>query len=378
MTVLNKLTRRAAVAAGMVAALTLSSTALASAAMASPPSNPNPQQVHPSLTYGKSDKGAPVKADVYSPTGVTGLRPVLIIVHGGGWSTGDKQGEAPFAAAMASEGFVTVNVNYTLSSPTSPGYPDQVQEIQQAIKWTIAHARQYGGDPSRIGMVGFSAGAYLSAMAALLDSNLPGHPIKAVVTLSAPFDFMTIQTMLEQRVSMCGYAPSCPQDKQDPPQDTLSAFRTMYDFLGCPTGKCSSKLLSEASPISHVTAGAPPFLIFNSSDELIPQSQATDMAAALKHAGVSEQVHIIPGNRHGEAYLPDVNGTILTYLGSRLGLPGLQQAAPSTRAAGSSSDMTLLVICCVVVVAGSLVVIAVAQRRRRATGYRSGYRSGSW
>jgi acetyl esterase/lipase len=206
-------------------------------------------------------------------------------------------------------------------------------------------------------------------MAGLLDSSLPGHPIKAVVTLSAPFDFTVIQSMLRQRVADCGYSPSCPQDKQDPPQDTLAAFATMYDFLGCPTGNCSSQLLRAASPVTHVTASAPPFLIFNSSDELIPGSQATDMAAALKAARVPEQVVIVPGSQHGEAYLPQVDGTILNYLGDRLGLSGLGHAT-NTAPGGSSGTLTILVVLCLVVVAGSVVVIAFVMRRRRAAVYR--------
>ena len=349
--------RRARLAAvvGLLALALTCIAGLASTAMASTAANPNPQKVYPSVIYGKSDKGAPVKADVYSPQSANGPVLVVIIVHGGGWDTGDKAGESAYAGAMASEGFVTVNVNYTLSSSTSPGYPDQVQEVQQAIKWTIAHASQYGGDPSRVALVGFSAGAYLIAMAGQLDSTLPGHPIKAIVTLSAPFDFTLVQQMLQQRVAMCGYATSCPQDKQDPPQDTLAAFATMYDFLGCPSGNCSNSLLKSASPVSHVSLSSPPFLIFNSSDELIPHNQATTMASALQAAGVPEQVVIVPGSQHGEAYLPEVDGTILKYLGERLGLPGLKPPANNTPA-GSSSTVKVLVVCCVVVVAGSLAV----------------------
>jgi len=322
-------------------------------------------RTHQNLVYGQSAHGSALTANVESPVGDAKQAPVVIVVHGGGWNSGDKKDEVPYAEAMTSEGFVTVNVNYTLSSAEAPGYPDQIQEIQQAITWTIAHARQYGGDPNQIVLVGFSAGAYLSAMAALRDSNLPGHPIKAVVTLSAPFDFPVVQAMLRQRVAMCGYSPSCPQDKQDPPQDTLAAFATMYDFLGCPTGNCSSQLLRAASPVTHVTTSAPPFLIFNSSDELIPSSQATDMADALKAAGVPEQVVIVPGSQHGEAYLPEVDGTILNYLDQRVGLPPSSLPASGTQP-GSSGAMTALIICCAVLIAASLSVVLLAVRRRTA------------
>ena len=74
------------------------------------------------------------------------------------------------------------------------------------------------------------------------------------------------------------------------------------------------------------------------------------MASALQAAGVPEQVVIVPGSQHGEAYLPEVDGTILKYLGERLGLPGLKPPANNTPA-GSSSTVKVLVICSVVVVA---------------------------
>jgi acetyl esterase/lipase len=319
------------------------------------------------VVYGRSSQGSHLAGDVYIPAAETKPAPVVIIVHGGGFTSGGRQTEAPYAQALAAVGFVTFNVDYSLVSPGSRGYPRQVQEIQHAIQWTAGHASQFGGDPHRLALVGFSAGAYLSAMAGLLESGLPGRPVKAVVTLSAPLDLPPLYQLLRARLTACGTQTSCPRIPQAPP---LSAFGTLFDFLGCPAGKCSEQLLHTASPSSHVTATAPAFLILNSANEVVPQSQATDMGSLLRDAGVPERVVIVPGNGHGAAILPVVSLAIAKFLGRQLGLPGVGNpplASYSTpRLPSSGSGLTALVAGCGIAATGGLVLTLLALRKRSA------------
>jgi acetyl esterase/lipase len=324
-----------------------------------------PERLHQNVVYAQAAHGRPLTADVYSPTAEAGPAPVVIMIHGGGFTDGDKKGTDQYAAAMASVGFVTVNVNYTLAKPGHSGYLEQVQEIQHAVQWSIAHASQFGGDPHRLALVGFSAGGYLAAMAGPLASGLPGRPVKAVVTLSAPLDLPALDQLFRTRLAECGYQPTCPQLPQSP---QLPAFRSLFGYLGCPAGNCSARLIRSASPSSHVGAKDPAFLMFNSADELIPRSQPTDMAKLLRAARVPEQVVIVHGNRHGESYLPDVSATVLKFLGQQLGLPRVQQD-PSIPAPPSSKSPTVLIVCCVLVVAAGVgVVLLAARRRMRDTG----------
>jgi acetyl esterase len=346
---------RTGVAAALLAAVLAAATSYASAAS-------DPVQVHQNVVYGQSAQGYRLTADVYSPTARTEPAPVVIVVHGGGFNSGDKKGTAQYASALASVGFVTVNVDYTLDTPGNPGYPEQVQEVQRAIQWSIAHARQYGGNPHRLALLGFSAGGYLSAMAALLDSGLPGRPIKAAVTLSAPLDLPALQQLLSARLAACGHQPSCPQVPQAP---QLSAFGTLFEFVGCSFGNCSPQLLRKASPSNHVSRKAPAFLIFNSANELMPRSQAIDMGDALRVAQVPHEVVIVQGSTHGAGYAPDVGGTIVKFLGQQLGIAGLRLAA-SDGPARSSGAQTVLVVICAVVAAGSLGAVLLAMRRRTA------------
>ncbi len=360
MIVLRRLSLRTAVATGLLSVLCVGLAGCGP----TPGTASQPVQVQQNLVYGRSNGGQPLTEDVYSPKKRTKPAPLVFVIHGGGFTSGDKQGTAAYAAALAAAGFVTINLNYSL---TSPGYPEQVKEIQRAIQWNVARARKVEGDPRRVGILGFSAGGYLGAMASLLDNEQQHAPrVDAVATLSAPLDLPALDQLLRARLAACGYRSFCPQMPHMPP---LGAFGTLFRFLGCPTGKCSSRLISEASPSSHVTARAPAFLLFNSTDELIPSSQPTDMANALRGSGAPVKVVSIAGTAHAAGYVSQVSPAILKFLRKRLGVSTLRVQTGADPSA-PSGGITLLVICCALIVAGSLALVLLAVRRRRRDGDR--------
>jgi acetyl esterase/lipase len=332
-----------------------------------PPPGPLPVRVHKNVVYGLSANGTPLTADVYSPRAVTSPAPVLIVIHGGGFTHGNKKQVAQYTGGLASNGYVAIAINFAL---ITPGYPEQVRETRLAVSWSIANAQQYGGDPHRLGLIGFSAGGYLAAMAGVLDSGLPGRPVKAVATYSAPLDLPVLDRLLRTRVKACGHRQVCRKVPGVPP---LAEFGPLVDFLGCPKGKCSNQLVRNASPSSHVTSKAPAFLMFNSAHETIPTSQPRDMAGALRAAGVPAQVVIVPGrlgspgSKLNATYVSGQSPTLINFLArqlapSRVRFVGARKAAPS-----STPDW--LIILCVVVAAISLCAVLLATRRR-AVGHR--------
>jgi len=119
------------------------------------------------LSYGE---GPRCNLDVYHrrdrPTG----SPVVLHLHGGGFYSGSKRREArPLIGYLVSRGIVCASANYRLRPYV--GYDDQLADAMAAIEWVRSHARDYGGDPDRIFLIGSSAGAYLSVDAVNAGTN---------------------------------------------------------------------------------------------------------------------------------------------------------------------------------------------------------------
>ncbi len=356
MTIHSRLSLRTVTAAGLLAVVCL----CAAGCGTKRGTVSNPAQKHHNVVYGRSNKGVALTEDIYSPEDRAKPAPLVIVIHGGGFTTGDKRDTGPFASTLASLGFVTATVNYSLASP---GYPEQVKEIQRAIRWNIAHAGQFGADPHRVGIVGFSAGGYLGAMASLLDSEHQRGPTNAVVTLSAPLDLTAFARLVHARL-VCKHRSACPKAHLPP----LGAFASVYRFLGCATPKCSPQLITRASPTSHVNARAPAFLMFNAAHEVVPRSQPIDMANALRASRVPEQVEFVPGTVREAGYIEQASPTIVKFLRQRLGNSPLRLAIGKNPP--PPGDPTLLLVFCALIAGASLALVVAAVRSKLAVAIR--------
>jgi arylformamidase len=129
--------------------------------------------------------------DVYVPAAATGL-PVLMYVHGGGWTSGDKDAVGAKAAYFTSHGFVFVSINYRLIPAAWPA--QQAADVAQAVEWVKENVDDYGGDAERLFVLGHSAGAHLTALIAadetyLRDVRLSPRVLRGVILLdSAAYD----------------------------------------------------------------------------------------------------------------------------------------------------------------------------------------------
>ncbi|HEX7716926.1 MAG TPA: alpha/beta hydrolase [Marmoricola sp.] len=118
------------------------------------------------------DGGSRARLDIYRRRDID-LRdaPVLVQVHGGGWTIGDKSQQGLILMnRMAARGWICVAMNYRLA-PRHP-FPAQIEDVKRALAWTREHIASYGGDPSYLVITGGSAGGHLAALAALT----PGAP----------------------------------------------------------------------------------------------------------------------------------------------------------------------------------------------------------
>jgi acetyl esterase len=250
--------------------------AIASVALAADVRTPTQE----GIVYGVAD-GVQLTMDYYAPKSA-GVHPIAIIIHGGGYQRGDSKSgsEAYCADFLAPAGYAVFSINYRLA-PKYP-YPYMVYDVERSVRYLRHNASKWHADPARIALVGGSAGGFLSNMAGLRGG--PGDAraqdpvdresakVQAVVTLFAQSSFATV-----------------------PLNGDVHA---LLDPLIQQKGEAAA--LREASPITYVSADAPPFLqILGDKDEYIPFTEATNLDSALRNLGVASQVIRIPNGMHG-------------------------------------------------------------------------------
>lgn len=216
-------------------------------------------------------------ADIYRPEG-EGPFPAVLVIHGGGWRSGDRAQVEGLARRIARRGYVAVNISYRLVP--SATFPAPLEDVQQAVRWLRANAPAYGVDPGRIGAWGYSAGAHLAALAGALQ---PGERLYAE----------------DARVEAV-VAGGTPADLRKFHGGTL-----VPDFLG-ERWREDSPVFRESSPAAHVTPRNPPVFLYHGTwDTLVPLDQATDYKAALDAAGVPNELYLMRGLGHIAAFLLD-------------------------------------------------------------------------
>ncbi|WP_080057943.1 alpha/beta hydrolase [Spirosoma aerolatum] len=123
--------------------------------------------------------------DVYAPTGnPSRSKPVVMFIHGGSWSSGSKNIYAFIGRRLAKLGVVAVLINYRLAPAVE--VPDMAADCAEAVRWVSQHIAEYGGDSSRIFLMGHSAGAGLAALLATDDQilakvGMSPNPVKGVI-----------------------------------------------------------------------------------------------------------------------------------------------------------------------------------------------------
>ncbi len=265
------------------------------------------------LEYGEAG-GESLKLDVSVPEGA-GPFPVAILVHGGGWSRGDKSSVppgdsadiSPWFAPLTKAKFTWFSINYRHAPKNR--WPAGFEDVQTAIRWVKAHAAEFKGDPSRIALLGHSAGGHLVCLAATLADD--GVRVQAVVGF-APV------TNHEQDLSARGGLSPSLQGLLNRPKELTP------ESLG---------LLRAISPLNHVRPGLPPFLLIHGDgDKTVPLQQSIDFQAKLHANGVSCDLIVIPGAPHAlatwEKLAPDYPARLIEWLRGNLG--------PVPRASGTN------------------------------------------
>lgn len=137
------------------------------------------------------DGGPRQRLDVYRDTSARAPSPVVVFLYGGRWKAGSKRDYVVLAASLARRGMVVVVPDYRLHPPAL--FPAWVEDAASAVRWARDNAARYGGDSTRLFVVGHSAGAHTAAMLALdphylRDVGVPAAAVRGVVSLAGPVD----------------------------------------------------------------------------------------------------------------------------------------------------------------------------------------------
>ncbi|PTX94511.1 alpha/beta hydrolase [Opitutus sp. ER46] len=237
-------------------------------------------QVKRDVEYGRVDDER-LLLDVHQPDG-NGPFPVAILIHGGGWSGGDKSGSnkpgdgadiTPWFALLLQAKYTLFSINYRLA-PKHP-WPACEEDVETAIRWVKAHASEYQGDPARIALFGHSAGGHLAMYAATRTD--PRVQVQAVV------GFAPVTDLVSDTERRGGLSTSLQK-----------LFGLMQDLT-----PESRAVLRDVSPLQHVHAKMPPVLIVHGdADKTVPLSMSIAFIARLRTAGVRAELITRTGVPH--------------------------------------------------------------------------------
>lgn len=235
--------------------------------------------------------GASLQLDAYLPDTSGKKRPTIVIVHGGGWTTGDKSQAEPTARDFAAAGFVVFAVNYRLGP--AGRFPNSRDDVRSAVRWIQDHASDFRVDRGRIGLLGESAGGNLAALVgadSVAGTSRQHPPLLAVASWSGVLDLSALVLAPLRSSTPIG----C---EDDPVCIGLIDPTALIGYVGCQIQKCPTTW-DAASPVAVVTERTPPMYLAHSETEFVPKSQAEEMGDALDRLGVPAVVEIFPGNVH--------------------------------------------------------------------------------
>jgi acetyl esterase/lipase len=260
----------------MLAAVIMLALALVASAQQPHPATPhlptsNPQEstdqgtVQENVLYDQKNN---LHLDIYLPADrATDLRPAIILIHGGGWTSFDKSTMRGMGQFLSRSGFVAFSVDYRLFNGKENQWPAQLDDVQRAVRWIRANANKYGVNPDRMGAFGHSAGAQLASLLGMEDTR--DNSDAALAKFSS-----RVQAVV---------AVSCPADlTKDHDRDGDQFFTS---FLGADFTK-HPEVWQDASPAFHAAKSDAPFLIVHGTqDEDVPIAQAQELYDKLKAAG---------------------------------------------------------------------------------------------
>jgi acetyl esterase/lipase len=259
--------RRRALLSTALAALTAACTPSLGAFNALAPRDRGVRRIGHDIAFGANQRN---RLDVYAAEGAANA-PVIVFIYGGSWASGSKDDYAFVGAALASRGFVTVIPDYRLVPAVR--FPSFIDDCAAAMRWVGDHVTEFGGDASRIVLVGHSAGAYNAMMVALdahylRDAGFDASRLRGVVGIAGPYDFLPFDV-----------------------DATRNAF-----------GQAPDTALTQ--PVHFARADAPPaLLLWGDADTTVGPRNLRGLDEALRAAGARVETKTYPRVNHVDIML---------------------------------------------------------------------------
>lgn len=228
--------------------------------------------------------GEPQTMDIVRPRDTSGgALPAILLVHGGGFRAGSKEGYIPLAIKLAEHGYVAATVNYRLAPRHQ--FPAAVEDVKAAVRFLRANSAKYGIDPGKVGALGGSAGGHL-----VLMLGLTAHVAEFEGSGPNRDQSSSVQCVVDD------YGPT---DFTQSYSKSVDAAEVLPLFLG---GDLEHKRLAHmrASPLNWVTPDAAPILaIHGTADNYVAYEQSLWIIERLIAAGVPAEIESIAGAGHG-------------------------------------------------------------------------------
>ena len=196
------------------------------------------------------------------------------MVHGGAWSAGDKWDLLDHGRELAQAGFVAFSINYRLAPKAKMA--EQLSDVQFAAQFALDHAKAWQADSERFAIWGYSAGAHLGSLIALMpQENTKPLKVNAVVAGGTPADFEFV-----------------------PKKSLILAHVMGGSRLNKPD------VYKRYSPVEYISKSSPPFFFFHGNrDLLVPQSISLRMHERLLKLGAESNYHVVDGKGHLFSFL---------------------------------------------------------------------------
>ena len=217
--------------------------------------------------------GRELRCDIFEPPPAVKNGIGVLLVHGGGWQSGDRSQLKGYGVLLGRRGYTCVASEYRLTGESL--WPAQIEDVKCAIRYMRANAGELGIDPDRLVVSGNSAGGHLSLMAGAASRGFEGNGGNNDVSSSV--------------AAVISFYPPTGLDARE-----WGGMPVLFG-KGAPV-----ETMQKASPLTYAGPGFPPTLIIHGNkDEVVPEAEATNMYEALNKAGVPVELHMFANQPHG-------------------------------------------------------------------------------